>query len=213
MRSGVWAFALKALSFPRASALLRGRINRIGGISVHIATKSGGGHTRGTPCSGRRVAAAASRALPLRLLLIPPGADDFRNGAVGSAEFQGAFAGSGQDGAAAGLDLGDGGVAIVDLDAPMVDAGAGAGELRLRDLLAVVDHQGEIDVAVGHVARDVAARIAGIGLAKAEDVLIEPGCLLQVGDLDGNVNDARHGLLLDGSSSGYHVCRDSCDSM
>ena len=57
----------------------------------------------------------------------------------------------------------------------------GVGELRVLDLLAVVDHQGEIDVSVGHVARDVAARIAGVGLAKAEDVLIEPGCLLQVG--------------------------------
>src|SRR6266567_1443460 len=57
----------------------------------------------------------------------------------------------------------------------------GVGELRVLDLLVVVDHQGEIDVAVGHVARDVAARIAGVGLAKAEDVLIEPGCLLQVG--------------------------------
>ena len=73
-----------------------------------------------------------------------------------------------------------GGLAILDLDADVMNAGSGAGELGLLLLLAVIDHEGEIDIAVGHVPGDVAAGMAGLGLVDAEDVLVEFGRLLQM---------------------------------
>src|ERR1700693_2379561 len=73
---------------------------------------------------------------------IAAGDGDFGDGAVGGAELQRAFAGLGEDRAAESTDLRGGGLAVFDFDAPVVDAGAGAGELGFLDLLAVVDHQG-----------------------------------------------------------------------
>jgi hypothetical protein len=62
----------------------------------------------------------------------------------------------------------------------MVDAGAGAGEPRLCDILTVVDHQGQIDVSISHVPRNMPASISRGGLTKAEDILIKLGRLLQI---------------------------------
>jgi hypothetical protein len=73
-----------------------------------------------------------------------------------------------------------------------VDARTRTGKLRLLDIFAVVDHQGEIDGSVGQVSRDVPARVPCAGLAKAEHLFIKLGCLLQIVDFDGDVNDAGH---------------------
>src|SRR6185312_6615660 len=129
-------------------------------------------------------------------VLVTADADDLGDRAVGRAELQGALRHVGDDGAAILLDRRDIGVAILDLDAPMMDAGALAGELRLLDILGIVEHEGEVDIAVGHVARDVAAGIALAGALEAEDLLVEFGGLLEIVDLDGDMHDARHGLLL-----------------
>src|SRR5437867_1991232 len=83
------------------------------------------GSTRGEPA----VRKGGSRALAFRFLLVAVGADDLCHGAVRRAEFQRTLAGSRDDGPAAGLDLGDVGVAVVDFDPPMVDTRAGAGQL------------------------------------------------------------------------------------
>src|SRR5262249_49345906 len=101
-----------------------------------------------------------------------------------------------QDGASGCPDLRGVRVPVVDLDAPVVDAGPRTGQLRFLDVLAVVDHQREVDVAVRHVPGDVAARAAGRSLAKAEDVLVEARGLLEVVALDGDVSDPRHVVLL-----------------
>ena len=72
-----------------------------------------------------------SRGGLLLVLLEAAGLDDLEDVAVGGAHLEGVGVGLGQDGAAARLDqLGEGG-AVGDLDAPVVDAGAGAGKLRL----------------------------------------------------------------------------------
>ena len=68
---------------------------------------------------------------------------------------------------------------------------AGAGELRFGGVLAVVDHQGEIGLAVGHVPGDVLVVAAGADLLEAEHVLVERGRLLQVRHLHGDMDDAR----------------------
>src|SRR5260370_1357041 len=120
--------------------------------------------------------------------------DDLGERAVRGAELEGVGFRLGEDLTAVLLDRVGESLPILDLQSPMMDARAGTGELRLRVVLAVVDHEGEIDVAVGHVPGSVAARMSGLGLIDAEDVLVELGRLFQVIDLEGNVNDAGHGL-------------------
>src|SRR5439155_13808181 len=93
-------------------------------------------------------------------------------------------------------DLFRGGLAIRDLDAEMVDAGASASELGLGHVLAVVDHEREVDVAVSHMPRRMTSRVAGLGLVDAENVLVEFRRLFQIFDLERNMNDAGHGYLL-----------------
>ena len=137
-----------------------------------------------------------ARFLASVLLLVAADADDLGQVAVGSAELERALLPVGEDAAAVLLDLLGGGLAVLDLDADVMDAGTGPGELRLLLLLAVVDHQGEVDIAVGHVPRDVAAGMAGLGLVDAEHVLVELGRLFQIFDLEGDVHDAGHGALL-----------------
>ncbi len=65
---------------------------------------------------------------------------------------------------------------VVDLGPPMVDARANAGKLCLGRILAVVDHQRQVDGAVGQMARDMPAVLAAMrgDLAEAEHVLVEP---------------------------------------
>src|SRR5205814_8575908 len=74
-------------------------------------------------------------------------------------------------------------------------------QLRLRIVLAVIDHQREIDVAVGHVARDMAARAPGLHLAKAVNVLVELRRRFEIGDFQRDMVDPRHGR----SSCSYHA--------
>src|SRR5215208_3882373 len=74
----------------------------------------------------------------------------------------------------------------------MVDGGAGADQLRLGVVLAVIDHQREIDIAVGQMPRDVAARAPGPDLAEAVHRFVEPGHRFEVGHLQRDVVDARH---------------------
>src|SRR5215469_15114947 len=108
----------------------------------------------------------------LLVLLETAGLDDLEDVAVGRAYLERVGVGLRQDDAAARFDeLGEGG-AVGDLDAPMMDAGTGACELRLAVVLAVVEHQREIGLAVGHVARIMAAGVVGGELAEAENVLI-----------------------------------------
>src|SRR5215813_2995907 len=83
-----------------------------------------------------------------RFRLVATGPDNFGNRAVGRAEFQRALARFGNDRTTVGLDFRDIAVAILDFDAPMVDARTGARKLRLYDIFVVVDHQGQIDVSV-----------------------------------------------------------------
>src|SRR5262249_13132083 len=89
-----------------------------------------------------------SHRLFLRFRPVATGPDNFGNGAVRRAEFQRALARFGNDRTAAGPDFRGIAVAIVDFDAPMVDARTGARKLRLFDIFAVVDHQRQIDVSV-----------------------------------------------------------------
>src|SRR4051794_18344884 len=122
--------------------------------------------------------------------LEPPDIDQLRHAAVGRAELERAFLLVGEDRAAALLDRAAHGIAILDLDAEVMNAGPGSGELRLRLVLAVVGHQREIDGAFSHMARGVAARMAGLELVDTEDVLVELGGLFQVLDLERDVDDA-----------------------
>ena len=80
---------------------------------------------------------------------------------------------------------------VGDLDAPMMDARPRTGPLRLLRILAVVEHQREIELPIGHVARIVAARVVGAELLETKNVLVEFRRLLQVGDLEREMHDAR----------------------
>src|ERR1700730_15676968 len=57
----------------------------------------------------------------------------------------------GDDLAAMLLDRVGEGLPILDLQSPMVDARAGTGELRFGGALAVIEHEREIGLAVGHM--------------------------------------------------------------
>ena len=74
----------------------------------------------------------------------------------------------------------------------MMDARAGAGELGLVHLLIVIDHERDIQRAVGHVARHMTSRVTGTGLTKPENILVELRGALEIFDLERNVNDASH---------------------
>src|SRR5262249_9829483 len=126
------------------------------------------------------------------LLVVPTNSNNFCNCAVWCAEFQSAFSGFGDDGSAVRLDLGNVSVAILHFDPPMVDTRTGTRKLRLLDIFAVIDHQGEIDASICQVSRDMPARVSSAGLAKAKHLLIKLGCLLQIVDFDGDVNDTGH---------------------
>jgi hypothetical protein len=78
----------------------------------------------------------------------------------------------------------------------VVDARPVARGLRFLRLRAgVVLHQREVDHAVGHVAREVVAGLAGLGIAEAEDLLVEVAGALHVVDLERDVDDAVHAFL------------------
>src|SRR4029450_7319748 len=124
--------------------------------------------------------------------LVAANVNELCHAAVGCAELERAFLLGGKDRAAPLLDHAAHRIAILDLDAEVMDAGPGPRELRLRLVLAVVGHQREIDGAFGHVPRGVAARMAGLELVDAEDVLVELGGLFQVLDLERDVDDASH---------------------
>src|SRR5215469_181988 len=94
------------------------------------------------------------------LLVVATDPDNFCDRAVRCAEFQCALTGFGDDGSAVRLDLRNVTVAILYFDPPVVDARTGTGKLRLLDIFAVVDHQGEIDVSVCEVSRDMPARVS-----------------------------------------------------
>src|ERR1700674_5081843 len=98
---------------------------------------------------------ARDRLLPH--LLIPPDVDDLGDRAVGRAELYRPRIGLGEEGAAIGDDLLDKAATVVHLDAEMVDCGAVAAQLGFLVLLAVIDHQREIDIAVRQVPRNMAA--------------------------------------------------------
>ena len=106
------------------------------------------------------------------------------------------LAGLRQDRAAIGDDLFGEPLVVVDLDAEMVDRRPRPDQLGFRILLAVVDHQREVDIAVRQMARDVAARTPGADLAKPEHVFIEFRRRLEVGDLQCNMVDPWHGSFL-----------------
>src|SRR5262245_57502512 len=127
---------------------------------------------------------------------VPANVDELRHAAVRCAELERAFLLVGENRAATLLDRCAHRIAVLDLDAEVMNAGPGPGELRLRLVLAVVGHEREIDGAFRHVARGVAARVAGLELVDAEHVLVELGGPLQVLDLERDVDDASHCCFL-----------------
>src|SRR5262249_11094685 len=74
---------------------------------------------------GRLVFSAPVMQARCRFLFVATGSDDFGYRAVGRAEFQRALPRFGNDRTAIGLDFSDIAVAILDFDAPMVDAWTG----------------------------------------------------------------------------------------
>jgi hypothetical protein len=115
--------------------------------------------------------------------------------AVGRAVFDRDLTGLGKDFAAISDDLLRKTLVVVDLDAEMVDCRALANELGFLVRLAVIDHQREVDIAVGQVPRNVSARPSGLDLAKPEHVFVEFGRRLELGDLERHVVDAGHPLF------------------
>src|SRR6266404_4945842 len=80
---------------------------------------------------------------------------------------------------------------VVDLSAPMVNARAHTGKLRLRCILAVIDHQRQVDGAVGKVARDMPAVLATMrgDLPEAEHFLVELSGGFEISHLQRDVDD------------------------
>src|SRR5216684_1487801 len=108
------------------------------------------------------------RANPARALLphllITADVDDLGDSAVGRAELYRPRIWLREEGAAIGDDLLDKAATVVDLDAEMVDRRSVADELGFLVLLAVIDHQREIDIAVRQMPRNMAARSPGLHL-------------------------------------------------
>jgi hypothetical protein len=75
----------------------------------------------------------------------------------------------------------------------VMDAGALARGLRFGGLrVRVVLHQSEVDLAVGHVARDMVAGLARLRVLESENLLVEIAGPKDVVDLQRNVDDAVH---------------------
>jgi hypothetical protein len=127
-------------------------------------------------------------------LLVAALRHNFGDRAVGRAVFDRDLAGLGEDLAAISDDLLRKTLVVVDLDAEMVDCRALANELGLFVFFAVIDHQREIDIAVGQVPRNVSPRPSGLDPAKPEHVFVELRSRLEVGDFERHVVDARHPL-------------------
>src|SRR5437868_11719622 len=72
-----------------------------------------------------------------------------------------------------------------------MNAGARTGKLRLRHILAVIDHQREIERAIGHMPRYMSARVSRSSLPKAEHLLVKPGRLFEVSDLEREMDNSR----------------------
>src|SRR5262249_60991220 len=100
--------------------------------------------------------------------LVAANVDQLRHAAVGRAELERAFLLIGENRAAAALDRAAHRIAILDLDAEMMNAGPRPGKLRLRLVLAVVGHEREINGAFGHVAGGVGGAVAGLWWAETE---------------------------------------------
>src|SRR4029079_1232334 len=95
------------------------------------------------------------RGLP-PLALVAPEGNELRDGAARRTELHRDHARVAHDLAAAFLDFLGGPAQVLDLDREMMDARALARRLRFRGLRAlVVLDQREVDLPVGHVARDV----------------------------------------------------------
>ena len=80
--------------------------------------------------------------------------------------------------------------AVGNFKAPMVNARAGAVQLRLRRVLAFVEHERDVGFAVSHMARQVAMIVDGLKLLEAEDVLVETSRDFEIVDLHRYVGDA-----------------------
>src|SRR5512134_923777 len=129
---------------------------------------------------------------PLRLL-VTLRRYDLGDDAVGAPEFYGDDAGIADDLAAVFPEPRGAAGHVVHLDRKMVDAGLlSRGERFCGSRALVVLHQREVELAVGHVARDVVARLARFYFLETENLLVERGCLLEVFDLERKVNNAIH---------------------
>src|SRR5688572_18177766 len=135
------------------------------------------------------------------LFLVTADPDDLRHVAVRRPEFQRAFLAIRENLAAVFLDLFYRGFAVLHFDPEVMDAWAVADQLGFRFILAVIDHQREIDIAVCHMARGMTARVARLGLVDAKHVLVEFRRLLEVLDLERDVYDASHVPLLGSGTS------------
>ena len=80
--------------------------------------------------------------------------------------------------------------AILHFDPP-VDARTGTGKLRLLDIFAVIDHQRDRCFRPSGVARH--ARVHTLcWFGESRTPLHKIGCLLQIVDFDGDLNDTGH---------------------
>src|SRR5215471_4569088 len=74
----------------------------------------------------------------------------------------------------------------------MVDCRTEAHQFGFLVLLAVIDHQREVDIAVGQMARDMSARAPGMHLPEAEYILVELCSRFEVGHFERYMVDPRH---------------------
>ncbi len=78
----------------------------------------------------------------------------------------------------------------------MMDPRPRAGKLRFMGVFTVIDHQREIEFAIGHMPGDMLMIASRGDLLEPEDILIETCCGFQILDLDREMDDtAIAGLL------------------
>src|SRR5215204_960041 len=133
---------------------------------------------------------------PRRHSLIPPRRYDLDDGAVRRPEAQRRRSRLGDDLAAMLLDNLDEGFAVGDFQSPMMDARARTCRHYRLALVALPLHQRDVEVSVGHVARNMEAIFGVAELFESEHGLVEIRRLLQVVDLEREVNDARRRAAL-----------------
>src|SRR6476646_9956205 len=109
--------------------------------------------------------------------------DDFGVRTIGRAKFDGHGFRFRQNRAAMSRDFFRKPIPVIDLDTPVVNPRPGTCELRFMGVFAVIYHEREIELAIGHMAGDMLMIASCRDMFEPEYIFIEASRVFQISDL------------------------------